>query len=561
MLAAVKAGSLPEYISGAFPNEDSHWNKLIRDAIAAHRAGKIDLIAAFAHTNEDRVSYSTQQFLGEVLPKLNLDQAQVLELVSSITGRSSGPSLPFYLSEWFNGWCVSKASRPWSLLEAIKSGAAPSYLRHQIWHCGLKTDRRRFLPVLIDQLENGDADERSSAANLLGRFDDFQPKERNRAIAALRTAIRREAGDGVVAPLRSLLHLASTVSGKEQEGIAAIEDRAGSNDQYVRSAIAWEMMFEMSKVPHSLANAAFAALLEIGPDEDDTIDAIDQMLAKTLNGPLAPAALALLDHLLVSRSARMKKLDSTSMTILQGDPTTRSALVSTWLRSSNFRHFDAVLDLCRGVGEDTPKFEIDMSGWSQEESLRAIRRASANLLAFPGTLASILVSALRTAPVSVRPSAESLIFDPLLLTFWIASRAYLETAVKSGPKHARDAIKRVLIAHNDYQSAIEAAHEITELAPSEHHRVLVDQKHREESRAISRNAMKMSIFSEIFPASLMLYGDAAVLDVHLADENSARQEAQMVSHAFSAEVLRYDMVEPFWARFRREQLLRGKTDK
>ncbi|AMG75558.1 hypothetical protein [Sphingopyxis granuli] len=560
MIEAAANGNLPEYVSDAFPNSDSYWADIVADAAAAHRAGIIDVVAAFAHASEERLAFGCQQFLQDVLPMLVFDQSQVLELVVGLSEQSRGQGIPYYLSAWFSSWCEAKASRPWALLEAINTGSAPDYIRHSVCHSGLKVSRRRFLPALIRMAKNGSDDERWSATNLLGRFDGFHAHELDRAIQALRAAIRREKGAAVVAPLRSLLHVAANIAGKESEGVAAIADRSNSNDEHVRNAIASEMMFSISKAPEPLANAAFQALMAIGPGEDDTIDVVDQILSKTMAGQLAPAAHALLDHLLMSRSARMKKLDATATAILNSAPVSRSALIGTWLRSPSFRHFDAILEISSGVGENTPTFEIDMSAWSPEEALRAIRRSSAILLAFPGTLASILVSALRTAPISVRNQAEHLIFDPLLMTFWVVSRAYLERAVNSGPRHARDAIHRVLAAHDAYQAAIEAAYEIKELAPSEHHRTLVEQKHREERRAISKNAMKGSIFGEIFPTSVMLYGDAAVYDVYQSEDESVRQETQMVSQGFSTEVLRFDMVEPFWARYRRDMLLRDETD-
>ena len=560
MIAAAKSGALPEYVSDAFPGSENNWEDLVTGATAAHRGGAIDLIAAFAHATEERLSYGCQQFLEEVLPRLKLDQPQVLELVIGLSERSRGQGLPYYLSSWFSGWCEAKASRPWALLEEIRTGSAPDFIRHAVCHSGLKVSRRRFLPALIKLIEHGSNNERWSAANLLGRFDGFQPREQDRAVKALRASIRRETEDAVVAPLRSLLHVAASVTGNDKEGIAAIADRSMSNDEHVRNAIASEMMFSMSKASPALARAAFAALMAIGPGEDDTVDVVDQILSKTIDGPLATEAHALLDHLLTSRSARMKKLDATSMAILNSDQVARSSLIGGWLRSPSFRHFDAVLDICRGVGENTPKFDIDMSGWTPDEALRSVRRSSAILLAFPGTLASILVSALRTAPVSVRLQAAHLIADPLLMTFWTVSRAVLEKAAKTGPKHARDTLRNVLAAHDDYQAAIAAAYEIKELAPSEHHRNLVDQKQREESRALSKNAMKTSIFGEIFPTSMMLYGDAAIYDVYQSDDTSVRQETEMVSQGFSTEILRYDMLEPFWAKYRRDMLLSGEND-
>lgn len=560
MLDAAKSGKLPIFVSEAFGAAEGQWDILVQDAVARHQAGKLDLIAAFSGASEDRLPYGCQQFLEEVLPKLEFTQNEVLSLVTGLAERSRGHGLPYFLSDWFQGWCETKSTRPWALVRKIKSGGAPDFLRHSVYYSGLRVDRRRFLSLLIQLLSEGSTAERATAANLLGRFDGYNPEELDRAIAALRTAIRCETGEGVTTPLRSLLYVASSVAGKEHEGVAALADRATTNDKHVRSAVASEMMFQLSKTTDTLANAAFATLMKIGPGEDDTIDAIDQILSKTLVGPLAQAALALLDHLLVSRAARMTSLDSTAIAILNGDPTMRLTLVGSWLRSPSFRHFDAILDICRGIGENTPKFDIDMSGWSHDEALRSINRASAILLAFPATLASILVSALRTAPTGVRPHAENLLFDPLLLTFWTVPRTHLESVGKRGPRHAREAIARVLAAHDDYKGAIGAADEITELRPSEHHRILVDQKHREESRSISRDAMKKSIFGEIFPTSMMLYGDAAIYDVFLSGEESTRQETELVGSGFSSEVARYDMVEPFWARYRRDILLRGEID-
>lgn len=94
MIAAAKSGALPEYVSDAFPGSENNWEDLVTGATAAHRGGAIDLIAAFAHATEERLSYGCQQFLEEVLPRLKLDQPQVLELVIGLSERSRGQGLP-----------------------------------------------------------------------------------------------------------------------------------------------------------------------------------------------------------------------------------------------------------------------------------------------------------------------------------------------------------------------------------------------------------------------------------------------------------------------------------
>ena len=194
----------------------------------------------------------------------------------------------------------------------------------------------------------------------------------------------------------------------------------------------------------------------------------------------------------------MKQLDSTARALLTGKPADYSATVVRWLGSDSLAHFIAVRDLCTGFGEDAPRFDLDFSGLPRPLAERISKRCCALLMVFPETIASI----------SLKPDADG------------TSRrrpADRATALRSAPHHVLErparlsgigrpgrsgadgeAIGRAIERLDRYIVAVEAARDLAELRPSQHHRFLVETKRREERIAISKTAQRQSIFADIF---------------------------------------------------------------
>jgi hypothetical protein len=559
LVAAVQAGTLNAFLKAAERALDEvPWARLVDEAVDAHRTGVIDLVAALSIGGEERLSYGTQRFLERALPALAIELDAMTALLTSLAARTRGEGISHYLSTGFAGWCEADPDRPFAALPAVRAGKAPAALLRFILIAGLRVDRGRLLPTIIELLGSGSLEEQDVSASVLGRFDLFTPEELDQAVASLETALQTAIGERVAEPLRALLAIALRPPGNPEIGMRALNQIGPRSDAHVREAIAMEMMFDIARADDALAAAALTLLHDTAEGEFATIDAIDHILSHDLKGRLEGEKRRLLDTLLARGTATMKQLDSTARALLKGNPADYSATVVRWLSSDNLTHFLAVRDLCSGFAEDAPRFDLDFSGLAPRIAERIAKRCCALLMVFPETIASILSSLMRTGPAEALPLIEQLLFDPLLITYWNGPRAYLESVAPGAPAPMVEAIRRAIERLDRYITEIEAGRELAELRPSQHRRFLIAMKRREESIAISKAAQRQSVFADIFPTSLLLYGDAAIFDMHVEPGKVVRQEAQMQTHEFAHEVPRLEVIDPFGFWYQRKRLLRGE---
>jgi hypothetical protein len=561
LIAAVQGGTLESFLKAAHLElDESRWAALVEEAVDAHRAGVIDLVAAVSVIPEGRPNYGTQRFLEHALPALAIEFDAMTGLIAGLAARAPGEGISHFLSKGFAGWCEAEPTRPFAALTAVRAGEAPVALLWVILVAGLRVDRERFLPAVVEMLASGSPDEQAVSAGVLGRFELFTREELAQAVASLEAALQAATGERVVGPLRALLAIALRSPGNAKIGMRALNEISPRSDAHVREAVATEMMFDIAKADDELAAAALSLLHDTGQGEFAAIEAIDHILSHDLKKRLEKEKRGLLDTLLARSAATMSQLGSTARALLTGDPVDYSATIVRWLGSDSLAHVVAVRDLCTGFGEDAPRFDLDFTGLSRALAERIAKRCCALLMLFPETVASILSSLLRTGPGDAVPLIEQLLFDPLLISYWSGPRTYLESVLPGAPAPMAEAIGRAIERLDRYIAAVEAARDLAELRPSQHRRFLVETKRREERIAISKAAQRQSVFADIFPTSILLYGDAAIFDVHLEPGKVVREEARMQTHEFAHEIPRLEVIDPFGSWYQRERLLRGEDD-
>jgi hypothetical protein len=558
LLAASGRGELEGFLKAARRGLDEQgWDTLVAEAIATIETGDLDLIAAMTCGNEGRIPFAVLQFLELAIPAFPCDLSTISSFIGTLAARMPGEGIPHYLVNGYVGWCEKDTGRPPAALEAIRDGIVPSALLWSTLVVGLKSDRPTFLAVALRMLAEGTAEERRTAAGVLGQFEPFSPDERERVVAGLSGAIV-DAGDyEKVAPLRAMLAIGLRAPANEQIGLSALALVADCPGPAIREAIAMELMFSRGKASEELISRAIEPLRETQASELAALDGIDHILSEALGKPGWKDASRLLDHLLATGAATMGRLDSTQNRLLTGEADLLSATVAGWLASDDIHHIVAVRDLCRGAGEEAPIFELDFGpeSLSPARATRLARRCCALLILFSATIASVLVSLMRTGPAQAVPAIAQLLFDPLLVNYWSGPRTYLESVGAGAPPAVAAAIRSVLEAHDRYKRGIEAAGYIAEIQPSQHHRFLSGMKRHDEQREINKAAQKASVFASIFPTSLLLYGDAVIFDVHVEPGKTVREETRMQTHEFSQELPRLEIIAPFAAWYQRERLL------
>ncbi|KQN04377.1 hypothetical protein ASE85_04830 [Sphingobium sp. Leaf26] len=561
--AAAREGDLEPFLKRAQQSlDDQEWAELVAETVGAHRAGEIDFIAALTAENDERTNYATQRFLELGLPQLDVTLVQILDLLTALSHRDSRQGIPYYLVEGFGGWCEAAPARPLAAIAAIRSGEAPIELLRATLLAGLRVDRVHFLPFALRLLHDGNAEEYTVAASLLGLFEAFTGAELDQAVTGLEQALQAGNGPSLAPTLRALLAIALRVPERESTGLAALDAVADRADAGLREAIATELMFARDKLSPALGRAALPLLRDTQPNETSAIDAIDHMLSQHLHGPLAPEMTALLDHLLAERVTKIKALDSTRYAIYQDADSLLTATVARWLVSERLAHTRAVKAMCRNVAGDPLEFTLDFSGYGLNaiEAERIGRRCCALLMVYPETLASILASLLRTGPSEAGHAIEQLIVNPLLITYWIGPRRTLERLLPTADTALAAALTRIFAAHDDYKTGIEAVRRLPELQPSSHHRFLVATMKREEQQKIAKAAHRESILGSLMSTSILLYGDSAIYEMHVEPGKTVRQETPLVSRRYSHELPRLDVIDPLGSWYQRTVLLRDEGD-
>ena len=509
---------------------------------------------------DGRLGYAPQLFVEQALPRVRSDLAALVGLHAAFLTRDANDGAVYYFMTGFEGWCAADPSRPSAVIDAIRAGAAPETMLRAALVTGLNSDRARFLATVQKMVADGTPAEQLIATQVLGGFTGFADTELASVVADLEAALARTTGDATLPPLRALLAIALRATVNAEIGVRALTTVAPRSDAAVREAIANELMFRTAHATPALMAAALDLLGKTEASETATLNAIDHIIAHHLAGQLAPMTHAFLDDLLARRVATMKRLSSTASTLLTGDAAIRAETEARWLAAESAGQFMAVRDLCNGFGEDAPRFDLDFTGLPRATSERIARRCCALLMVFPETIASIFASLLRTGPAAAFPVIERLLFDPLLLNYWSGPRIYLAPQAAAAPPPMAAVLGRVFKRHDEYKAGVEAVRGLPELRPSQHHRFLVETKRRDQQRAIGKAAQRRSIVADIFPTSLLLYGDSAIFDMHVEPGKTVRQEAPMQTHEFSHELPRVEVIDPFGAWYQREHLLRGEVD-
>lgn len=560
LVAALKDGSLDAFLKIAGFFGDSGRGRIVTAALDAHRAGIVDLpaaLAALAALPENRASLRIQRFTEHVLPGLVMECDAMLALAIAIGGDIEGSGFPGVVLNGLGTWSSASPDRPFAMLQLVRQDTALRDLMRPILLAGLRVDRARFLRILVAMIDGDSARDSSLAAEIAQFFDGFAPSDIDFLGPPLRNMLQRAQGDDAAAPLNAMVAIALRHPVHAGLGIDALERASPLNSPKLRDGVARVLMFDIAKAPDALAAAALAFMGEVRADELGAIDALDHILSHDLNGRQGIGTQVLLDGLLDKGRVTLVQLDGVAAAIVTGDADERSATVLRWLFSQSQRHVEAAADLCGRFTDEPPRFDMDFTGVSPRAASLAARRACAQLILYPVSVASILVSILRTGPVHVHPLVEALLFQPLLVNYWTSARAYLEAVGEAGPRRTANPVRQALARHDAYIAAIEAAGNLRELHPSPHRRFLAETKRHEEQVAINRAAMRQSVFADIIPTALMLYGDAAVFDVHLAPDDVRRQETEMQVHEFSQELPRLEVLDPFGSWYQRLRLLQG----
>ncbi len=160
------------------------------------------------------------------------------------------------------------------------------------------------------------------------------------------------------------------------------------------------------------------------------------------------------------------------------------------------------------------------------------------------TAASILLSIVKYGQTEAQAEAENLMFDPLLLSYGGALRAFLDTQCSNASKRVSECAKRLVSKHDAHIAGIETTRGLVELLPSIEQRRAVAMKDRDRNRDIQKRAHEQSIFARLVTHQTLLYGRKSFSIIHGAEGKKRPSISALSEISHSVEIPRMIFIDP-----------------
>lgn len=548
-------GHLIGTLFGKYSRKWGGEDKIVESIASAHNARAINVLSIITDDALESVKrhefFSGQNLYCKLIPKLQADTLEMVHAVDCLI-RAAGNDLAGGLpGNALAEWCDKDQARAGELLALVDegNGVARTFIPLSVRNAASEV-RKKLIEHLHAAANASDDPLRCNAIFGLGQVDPVNDDEWTKLVQTLRSGA--EAGDDLVrgATLAAAARRLRSVAGAytdDMEGVieGAITPECGER---VLHQCADSLWLDGEHFSDKLREQMLAAMLAVNPANKGTLDHLDHALANLVRHGSTNKAADFLAVLLPRHEGaiKLKAFGSTCHAVHEQPPAVLHDWVVGWLLDGRF-------ELCRhlsgGLFEGQMherELDIDFSYFAlnPDDFPYLARKAIGYLFLQPLTVASIIVSLVRSAPSSKRQELEDLLFDPMLLNYGGFAKALLEPVSKRKGDRARKVAGNALARIKSYLDDLNAARDITELEPSERQRQIEWQRHSDTMAEAYRHADEKSIFASIVTKVVVLYGNRSVSYVRHPKQETRRIETKMHSHGVSFEMPRIEIVDP-----------------
>lgn len=548
-------GHLLGTLFGKYSRKWGGEDKIVESIASAHNAGAINVLSIITDDALESVKrhefFSGQNLYCKLIPKLQADTLEMFHAVDCLI-RAAGNDLAGGLpGNALAEWCDRDQSHAAELLALVDkgNGVARTFIPLSVRNAASEV-RKKLIEHLHVAANAADDPLRCNAIFGLGQVDPVNDDEWTKLVQTLRSGAVADddlvRGATLAAAARRLRSGAGAYT-DDMEGVieAAITLECGER---VLHQCADSLWLDGEHFSDKLREQMLAAMLAVNPANKGTLDHLDHALANLVRHGSTSKAADFLAILLARHEGaiKLKAFDSTCHAVHEQPPAVLHDWVVGWLLDGRF-------ELCRhlsgGLFEGQMherELDIDFSNFAlnPDDFPYLARKAIGYLFLQPLTVASIIVSLVRSAPASKRQELEDLLFDPMLLNYGGFAKALLEPVSKRKGDHAKKTAANALARIKAYLADLHAARDITELEPSERQRQIEWQRHSDTMAEAYRHADEKSIFASIVTKVVVLYGNRSVSYVRHPQQETRRIETKMHSHGVSFEMPRIEIVDP-----------------
>lgn len=556
VLASADAGTFVDrVINHAWGARHTETFPVAVDAAAeAHNTGRFDLLSAFevaANTGLPNrgALLRAAMFLTTLLPKLQGDAAAVVSCVAAFTARGKEDGAAYETHRGFGGWCRADSARPAAALSVISSDTA-RFGRMTLFalEAGAVVDPDTFVPKAIQLSSCGELDTELRAISALGGMDlRSKPalREMVREVLAQKAADQSHERAAAMA-LTSMVEIA----GREHD-VGPLVDAVGK----LSPPIAIEIQQALAQATWRAAKVSTpelrSLLLESLRDADftnlDLISQLDLGLMEMATDDSFDAAVEFLAHIIDASNGKLvlSAFDSFTHALEEKDGLL-ARLIVRWLLDGTDARRGQVAGLLRGeINDEAVVFNIDFGALllRPQDLMFLCRKVLGYFPLNPVSAASILISALRSAPDAQADQIAEMVYRPLMLNSGKAQQ-HIEKALPGESPAVQKRLAQAVKKIEQYHKQKKGVEEIRELHPSEHERGVQRERDREQGAATLKAAREQSVFASIIPMSILLHGSASVHYIKGGDGELHRNSMPMASVSTEMEMPRLEVLDP-----------------
>lgn len=228
------------------------------------------------------------------------------------------------------------------------------------------------------------------------------------------------------------------------------------------------------------------------------------------------------------------------------DPANADQLFSSWLADGNHELCKYLADMIVKGGKENTVIEISMANLPSEvdDQVFMARKCVGFLWLHEVTAASVLLSIVKNGKKSAQQEAESLLYNPLLLSFSGALREFLEGQIGNSSKRISDCVRRLIKSHDAYLAGLKKAEHLLEFLPTIEQRRVSEMKDRERNNDIQSQAHERSVFSQFVARQTLLYGNKSFFVAHGEGGQKIPNIMQLSEFSYSIEFPRLGVIDP-----------------
>jgi hypothetical protein len=548
-------GHLVGRLFGKYSRSWGRDEKIV-DAISnAHNSGAINVLSVVSDEALAAVQkhdfFSGQNLYCEIIPRLQADAEEMVNAVDCLiraAGNDMAAGLP---GNALARWCEADPAHSAEVLRLVNAGHAAA---------------RKFVPLalgnataevrseLLDHLHASANDQtdplRCNAIFGLGQVVPSNDSEWSALLKTLQAGA--ESADDLVqaaslAAAAMRLRASAGIHGGDVERVIESAIKPPNGERLLHQC-ADSLWLDGEHFSEDLQEKMLEAMLAVDPKNIGTINQLDRALANIVRHGKAAQVATFLAQLLPGHRAaiKLKQFVSTAQAVREQPPADLHDWIVSWLLDGRFelcRHLAA--GLFEGqIHERALEIDFSTFGLKPDDFAYLARKAIGYLFLQPLTVASIIASLARSAPLEKQQQLEDLLFDPMLLNYGGFAKDFLEPLSKRKDDRARKMAQNALGRIKTYLADLNAAHDITELRPSERQRQMEWQRHSDMMAEAYRLADQKSVLADLFTRVVVLYGNRSISYIRHPKQETRRIESQMHPHGVSMEVPRIEFVDP-----------------